>query len=84
MKLIPCDIKSINSRLYKYTDNMKVIMEFVNSGIDCAKVENYPHIRPYSCANALNRCAERMNMPQIKAIVRKKAVYLVRVDKCSK
>ena len=84
MRLIPCDIKSIDSMLYKYTNNQKTIMEFANSGFECAKVEDFRHAQCYSCANALNRAAERMNMPQIKAIVRKKAVYLVRVSECSK
>ena len=84
MKLIPCDIKSINSRLYKYTDNMKTIMTFAGSGLDCAEVQDFRHAQCYSCANALNRAAERINMPQIKAIVREKRVYLVRVEKCSK
>ena len=75
MKFKPYDRNAIG--VYKMTDNMEFIRNFVNSGLACAKVEDYTQKNAYICANVLNGAAKRLLCPHVKAITKKGEVYLI-------
>lgn len=61
-----------------YTDNMRLINEFLESGLDCAKVEGWTHKNPDYCSSSLNRTIKSNNKRGIRAIVRERRVYLIK------
>lgn len=65
-------------RVYKHCKNQVVLEEFLQSGLECVKVENFTHSTPYVCANALRTSALRLGMSQIIVAVRNGEVFLIR------
>jgi hypothetical protein len=81
MELIAYDRDKIeNIGSYKKTENMRIIDEFIESGLDCAKVEGFTQKRAWSCADSLNKTMVRMKKAGIKALSRKGEVYLVKLE----
>lgn len=77
MNLIPWE-KAMITKTYKHCKNQVVLEEFLRSGLECAKVENFAHSTPHVCANALRRSALRLGMSQIIVAVRNGEVFLIR------
>lgn len=80
MKLVPYDRNKINNvdRYYSKSANHVLLMEFINSDMDCAKVENYPHKTSTSCAASLARSVKRYGFNSIKVRESKGEVYLIK------
>lgn len=78
MKLVPYDAKKITGGK---SDNYSLINEFIDSGWECAKIEDYSQKDANSCATALNSSIKRYKRFTIKAVVRKGDVYLIRISK---
>lgn len=78
MKLIPCDEKAIATVKNVRSDNFKLLMDFAERGIECAKVEGYPHKNADSCAVALRIAIKKYRLFTIGVVVRKEDVYLIR------
>lgn len=80
MKLTPYDRKSFGKRTYKLCKNQKILNEFVESGMDCAKLENYPHKNAHSCYSCLRVSAMNLGLGNVISIhIKGKDVYLLRV-----
>lgn len=77
MNLIPWEKERLGM-VYKHCKNQVVLEEFLRSGLECAKVENFAHSTPNVCANALRRSALRFGMSQIIVAVRNGEVFLIR------
>ena len=78
MRLIPCDVNELRGA-YKQTTNYKILKEFADSDLDCAKLVEFTHSSAYICANSLNKSAMRFKLYNIKASARKGEVYLIKV-----
>lgn len=77
MKLTPYERK--NLKLYKPGNNQALLFEFVNSGMDCAEVEDYPHKSAKICQSNLRTCAKRLGLQNsVRVVIRKDSVFLVR------
>lgn len=72
MRFVAC-----NETIFARSDNFRLLSEFVDSGLKCAKIEGSTHSDPHCCASSLNLSAKRYNFFSVKAVVRKGEVYLV-------
>lgn len=79
MKLVECSINEIGS--YKKTKNLEILEEFLNSGLACARVEEYTQVSANGCSTSLKTSIKRYNLHGMDAIRRKDNVYLIRTDK---
>lgn len=86
MRMVECDIKDVvySKNGYKRTKNFEFIMKFLESGMDCVKVEEYTNKDAKSCASALNISIKKFNLTGARAILSNGEVYLVRADKIEK
>lgn len=79
MKLIPYDIRKVKNPNYARSENYRLLSEFTESGMDCAKVENYSHKCANYCSTALNVSIKRYGMAGVKSIARNGEVFLIKV-----
>ena len=75
MHFVACNIEECG--VYKRMKNQKLLIEFNDSGLACAKVEGWTSVKAYYMAKSLIASAKRLNMPHIVARVRKNEVYLI-------
>ena len=78
MKLIPCDEKVTTTVKNIRQDNFKLLMQFAESGHECAKIEGYPHKSADGCAVALRAAIKKYRIFTVGVSVRKDNVYLIR------
>ena len=79
MNLVRWDIKNIDNTCYSKTKNQSILEEFINSGMECAKVEGWTQPQAYHCASSLNNTIKNSRMHGVKAISRKGEVILIKV-----
>lgn len=80
MKLVEYDINKIEGvKLYKKSENLKILEEFIESGMDCAKIEGFNQKSAMGCAASLNSSIKRYNIGGIRAISRKEKCYLIKM-----
>lgn len=80
MKLIPCDVNEFR-RGYERSNNYEILREFNESGLDCAKVENYTQINATSCATSLRTSIKRYRFGNLECKVRRGEVFLIQKEK---
>ena len=80
MKLVPYERNKLKVNYFRQTKNGSLLEEFANSGLDAAKVEGWTNATSHSAANSLNRSIERFKFANMRAIVRKGCVYLIKID----
>ncbi len=78
MNLIPCDKNAIATVKNVRSDNFKLLTEFAESSVECAKVEGYPHKTANGCATALRSAIKTYRIFTIAVTVREGDVYLIR------
>ena len=78
MKLVPYDKQKIQQIGTRYSDVYNTLMEFRESGMDCCKLEGYPHKTATNCAVALRAAIQRYKMFTVRVFVRKDEVFLVK------
>ena len=78
MKLVPYDLKKLDTRNYRATKLFELLTEFAESDNDCVKVEGWTHTSATSCSGAFSKAIKTFNMTGIKCIVRKGVVYLIK------
>ena len=79
MKLVSVNIEEYTKRAYSRTKNLKLLEEFINSDMDCAKDEEYDHKDAYSCASSLKKSSILYGLNNINVSVRKGEVLLIKV-----
>lgn len=79
MKLIPVE-KDLIDKGYRWSKNQKILQEFLDSGLDCARVDGYHHEDAKSCSGSLRQSVKRFHMNNIDVITHKNQVYLIRKD----
>lgn len=80
MKLVKADINKVQPNLYKKSNNLKLLEEFINSGEDCMEVVDYTHKKTSGCVWSLNNSIRIYSLGGIRAICRDKRVYLVKLN----
>lgn len=80
MRLTAYNAADIKKGYYKKSDLLLMIEEFVDSDMDCAKVEGFTHKTAVGCAGAFNRAIERYNKAGIRAISRNGEVFLIKTN----
>lgn len=79
MKFSAYDINKIERRYsYKKSDNLIFLESFIDSGLECAKVENYPHKNADSCLASLKASIKHYNMNGIECCMCRREIYLIR------
>lgn len=79
MKLQACNREDVGRlRTYSVSENRRLLEEFANSGLECAKVTDFTHRDAYVCANALRNSIRTYRMFSYTAVVRGGEVYLLR------
>lgn len=79
MKFVPCEKKNLKG--YIPCKNQMLIREFVDSGLDCAKIEDYPHKNAYGCRSAMAMSIRRMGMDSTIGVTASLGdVYIYRKD----
>lgn len=79
MNLVKWDVKNIDNTCYSKTKNQLILEEFINSGMECAKVEGFTQPEAHHCAGSLNNTIRNSKMHGVKAISRKGEVFLLKV-----
>lgn len=77
MKLVPYN-KSELEKGYKRTKNYAILLEFAESDMDCALVENWVGKNATIKAANLNRSAKHFGMLHVRAITSKGEIYLIK------
>lgn len=67
-----------NVNTYKPCSNQQLLEEFVDSGLECAKVEGWTTKNAANCATSLNTSRKRYHMGGFKAISRGNDVFLIK------
>lgn len=82
MRLVEYDINKIKSvrNHYKISANLKLLTEFVESGMECMKVEGWTTKTASICASSLNLSAKRYKIGGVRAMSTKGEVFLIKVD----
>lgn len=81
MKLVPYDKTKIYWRGYKPTKNYEILMRFVESKIECVKIEDYPHTSIDSCQASFSSSIKRYRLTNVVRCSRYKGeLYLIRVN----
>lgn len=78
MRLTPFNRADLRLAAYRKTKNYSILMEFLNSDMDCARIERAEGDNAYQYANSLRRSIKYFNLNSIKVSVRKDDVFLIR------
>lgn len=79
MKLYPYERKDLKSG-YRFGRNQKILYEFVNSGLDCAKLEDYPQKSARICQSSLRTASLRIGLANtVRIHIEGENVFLLRV-----
>lgn len=79
MRLIPYNKSDLRMHAYRKTKNYSILMEFINSDMECAKLP-VPKDRAYQYASSFRRSIKNFNLYSIRVAVRKSEVFLVKMD----
>ena len=63
----------------KKSKNLHILEEFINSGMDCARVDGYDNSKAEYCASSLSTSIRRFKLFGVKAIKRGDDVFLIKV-----
>lgn len=80
MKLVPYDRKKLGYITYTKTKNFKILTEFIDSGMECAKVEGWSNKYAHYCSSSLQQSIKWFKMNNVRAITRNGEVFLIRTD----
>lgn len=79
MKMIACDKTDItNDHSYKRSKWLKLIDDFLESDMDCVRIEDYTNKDKDSCYAALYNAIKRYRKSGIRLVMRNGEVYLIK------
>lgn len=78
MELKACNIEELGRKRAKRADNYKLLSDFADSDMKCARVDGWQHKSAHVCATSLRKTIESYNMFDITVFVRKGNVYLIK------
>ena len=80
MRLTPFNKSDLRICAYRKTKNYSILMEFIHSDMECAKIEKV-NGGAYQYANSLRRSLKYFNLGGVRVAVRKNDVFLIK-DEC--
>ena len=81
MNIVSYNLKDLMKEFERdRSDNYSILKEFVNSSDDCVKIEGWTHKNASSCAASMGASIRRFYRGQIKVILRRGDVYLVKLE----
>lgn len=78
MKLVPYDAKQL--KWHRLGSNQALIQEFLDSGHDCVKVENFTQNTARNAQSNISVCLKRMGVRNVRAICRGNNLFLLKID----
>ena len=78
MELKACNLNEFGKKRAKKADNYKLLTDFADSDMKCARVDGWRHKTVHGCATSLRKTIENYNMFDIAVFVRKGEVYLIK------
>lgn len=84
MKLVQYDINKLIKKKRVRSNNLAILEEFMNSGLDCVKVEGFTNKNTKSCCNSLNLSIKRYGYKTIKSVTYGGEVFLVKKSELNK
>lgn len=79
MKLYPYERKDLRNG-YRLGRNQKILYEFANSGLDCAKLEDYPQKSARICQSNLRTASLRIGLANtVRIHTEGENVFLLRI-----
>ena len=76
MKLVPYNGKL--GGFYKNTGNYEIVKEFMDSGMKCAEIEDFPQKDAKTCVQCIRGTIKRYRLFNVRATVRDNRVFLIR------
>lgn len=76
MKLVPYNGKL--GGFYKKTGNYEIVKEFMDSGLKCAEVEDFPQEDARSCVSSIRNTIKRYRLFNVRVSMRAGRVFLIR------
>ena len=80
MRLIPYDKSNLKHTGYVKTKNYQILQEFIDSGLDCAKVEGWTHKSASSAQWGLTASIKRFKLNGIKCILVDGEIFLIKKE----
>lgn len=59
------------------SDNYKILMEFVDGGLTCVRIENYPQKNVASCVNSFRQSIKRYRLDHVIVMQRGGEIFLI-------
>ena len=79
MRFTAYDINKIGGKsIYKRSANLRLLEDFIDSELECAKVEDFPHKDAQSCLGSLGHSIVHYGMNNIRCIMRNGEIFLIR------
>lgn len=76
MKYKVCSIDQVKT-VRQNASMIAILEQFVNEGVQCAVIDDYPHKSANTLATSLRKAALRERLYHVKILVRKDKVYMV-------
>lgn len=81
MNIVSYNLKDLMREVERdRSDNYSILKEFANSSDDCVKIEGWTHKNASSCAASMGASIRRFYRGQMKVILRRGDVYLVKLE----
>lgn len=78
MKLVPYEMEKLGPIRRRYSENRRILEEFVESGLNCAEIENFTQKSAQSAQSSLIGSIKRYKITTVQVAVRKNRVFLIR------
>lgn len=82
MELVAYDkekLPSLRSHGWKKSENLLLLEKFIDSGLDCMKVEGWKHKNARVCSSSLANSIKRYKINGVRAFTLKDEVFLIKV-----
>lgn len=77
MKMIPCERNDVpNGRIRKYSENFKILTEFVEGNHECAELLEFTQKNAKNCQTSLLASIRRYRFPTVGVMTREERVFL--------
>ena len=77
MKFVPVAREEIDTKCYKRCGNQKILEDFLDSGLECARLDDWTQKNAYIAAGNLRKSAKHFGLG-VDIVSRKGQVYLIR------
>lgn len=80
MKITAYEKEKLGVAPNKKTYILNILDEFLESGMDCVKIEGWTHASVNSCVNTIHKAIKRYNKGNVRVITRSGEVFLIKTE----